>query len=56
MASSAVIANVITSNSIDLTGVLNEVLGLLPKVLPVLIGFLSLRKGLSFLIGCLRKA
>ena len=53
---SQVIANVITTNSIDLTGVLNEVLGLLPQVIPVIIGFLALRKGLAFLINCLRRA
>ena len=53
---SSVIANVITTNSIDLTGVLNEVLSLLPKVLPVIISFLALRKGIIFLIGSLRRA
>lgn len=56
MAASNVIAQIITTNSIDLTSVLNEVLGLLPQVIPVIIGFLALRKGLSFLIGSLRRA
>ena len=50
------IAGVISTNNIDLTGVLNEVLALLPTTIPVLIGFISLRKGLSFLIGTLRRA
>lgn len=53
---SNVIANVISTNNIDLTVVLNEVLGLLPTVIPTIIGFLALRKGLSFLIGSLRRA
>lgn len=53
---SSVIANVISTNNIDLTGVLNEVLALLPVTIPVIISFLALRKGLSFLIGSLRRA
>ena len=40
----------------DLTGILNEVIGLLPIVLPVVIGFIGVRKGISFLIGSLRRA
>lgn len=53
---SSIIANVISSNSIDLTTVLNEVIALLPTTIPVIISFLGIRKGLSFLIGCLRRA
>lgn len=39
-----------------LSGVLNEVVGLLPTVIPVTISFIAVRKGLSFLIGALRSA
>lgn len=37
-------------------GVLSEVLGMLPVVIPVTIGFIAVRKGLSFLLQSLRKA
>lgn len=36
--------------------VLNEVLGLLPVVIPVSIGFIAVRKGLAFLFQSMRKA
>ena len=39
-----------------LSGVMDEVKGLLPVVIPVSIGNLALRKGLSFLLGTLRRA
>ena len=39
-----------------LQGVLNEIVGLLPTVLPVVITFLAIRKGISFVIGMLRSA
>ncbi len=35
---------------------LSEVLGLLPVVIPVIIGFIAIRKGLSFLFRSMRKA
>lgn len=50
------VANVITSNNIDFSGMLEEVVNLLPVVLPVLVGFLAIRKAISFLIGSLRRA
>lgn len=37
-------------------GVLNEVVGLLPVVVPVSIGYIALRKGLGFLFQSLRSA
>lgn len=43
-------------NAIALTGVLDEVIGLLPVVIPVMIGFIALRKGISFLQGILHSA
>ena len=39
-----------------LKGVLDEVVGLLPVVIPVMIGFIGLRKGISFLQGILHSA
>lgn len=56
MAASSTIASVIQSQNIDLSVVLNEVIALLPTVLPTIITFLGIRKGLSFLIGSLRRA
>jgi hypothetical protein len=43
-------------HAISLTGVLGEVTGLLPVVIPVMIGFIALRKGISFLQGILHSA
>lgn len=39
-----------------LGGVLDEVVGLLPIIIPVTIGFIGLRKGIGFLIGMLKAA
>ena len=39
-----------------LQGVLDQVIGLLPVVLPVMIGFIALRKGISFVLGMLHSA
>lgn len=39
-----------------LSGVLDEIVGLLPVIIPVSITFIAVRKGLSFLFGALRKA
>ena len=43
-------------NAIALSGVLNEVVGLLPVVIPVMVGFIALRKGISFLQNILHSA
>lgn len=40
----------------DLQGVLSEVTALLPTVIPVMIGFIAIRKGISFLQGILHSA
>ena len=37
-------------------GVLDEITGLLPVVIPAAIGFIALRKGIGFLFGTLRSA
>lgn len=39
-----------------LGGVLDEIIGLLPVVLPVMIGFIALRKGISFVLNMLHSA
>jgi hypothetical protein len=48
------LSGIVTSEM--LTGVLGEVTGLLPVVIPVMIGFIALRKGISFLQGILHSA
>ena len=50
------VASVIQTNSISFSGILEEVVNLLPVTIPVLVGFLGIRKGISFLIGSLRRA
>lgn len=39
-----------------LSGVLEEVIALLPVCVPVLVGFIALRKGISFIQGILHSA
>jgi hypothetical protein len=39
-----------------LSGVLDEVVGLLPLALPVMITFIGLRKGISFITSVLHSA
>lgn len=41
---------------VSLNGVLNEVVALIPVVIPVAITFLAVRKGISFLLGSLQNA
>ena len=43
-------------SGVDLNTVLSEVTGLLPVVLPVMVGFIAIRKGVSFLQGILHSA
>ena len=43
-------------NTQMMSGVLDEILGLLPVVIPVMIGFIGLRKGISFLQSVLHSA
>lgn len=53
-ATTTVVANAITN--VDLSGILNEVVALLPVLLPTLVGFIGIRKAISFAIGSLRRA
>jgi len=46
----------INLTGVDLTAVLDEVVALVPVVLPVTIGFIAFRKGLSFIKRTLRGA
>jgi len=39
-----------------LSGVLDEIVGLLPTCIPVMIGFIGLRKGIAFIRGILKSA
>lgn len=48
------LAEIVTSQMLQ--GVLNEITGLLPVVIPVTISFIAVRKGISFLIGTLHGA
>ena len=48
------LSSIITADM--LSGVLSEVLGLLPTILPVMIGFIALRKGISFVLNMLHSA
>lgn len=52
------VGNVVANslNNVELSGILTEVVSLLPIVIPTIIGFLAVRKGISFLIGSLRRA
>ena len=48
------LSQIVTADMMD--GVLDQVVGLLPVVIPVMIGFIALRKGISFIQNILRNA
>lgn len=48
------LSTIVTSEMLG--GVLDEIVGLLPVIIPVMIGFIGLRKGISFLQGVLHSA
>lgn len=48
------LSTVVTSNMMN--GVLDQIVGLLPVVMPVLVGFIGLRKGISFVRDILHSA
>ena len=48
------LSSVVTSGM--LSGVLDEIVSLLPIAIPVVIGFIGVRKGISFLTGILQSA
>lgn len=49
-----VLSSIVTSDMIG--GVLDEIINVLPIVLPVAIGFIGIRKGLGFVLGTLHSA
>ena len=53
-AATSVLSEIVTSNM--LKGVLAEITGLLPIVIPVLISFIAIRKGISFVQSILHSA
>ena len=48
------LTEVVTSSMLN--GVLDQIVGLLPVVMPVLVGFIGLRKGIAFVRGILHSA
>ena len=48
------LSTIVTANM--LSGVLDEITGLLPVVIPVMIGFIAIRKGIAFLQHILHSA
>ena len=53
-AATTALSKVVTAEM--LSGVMEEIVGLLPVVLPVMIGFIALRKGIGFVTGMLHSA
>ncbi len=53
-AATTVLSKIVTGTMLQ--GVLAEITSLLPIVIPVIISFIAIRKGISFLIGTLRGA
>ena len=53
-ATTSELASIVTSDM--MAGVLDEIKGLLPVIIPTLVGFIGLRKGISFLQGALHSA
>lgn len=53
-ASTAVLSKVVTAEM--LSGVLSEITSLLPIVIPVMIGFIAIRKGIAFVQHILHAA
>lgn len=49
-----VLSKVVTKEM--MSGVLDEIIGVLPVCLPVMITFIGIRKGISFVTGVLRAA
>ena len=54
LAASSGLSGVVTSDL--MAGVLDEIVALLPICIPVMVGFIALRKGISFVRGILRSA
>lgn len=48
------LSSIVTADMVS--GVLSQIVGLLPVVLPAMITFLGIRKGISFVMGMLHSA
>ena len=48
------LSTIVTSEMVS--AVFDQILGLLPVIMPVMVGFIGLRKGISFLQGVLHSA
>lgn len=53
-AATTVLSGIVTANMLQ--GVLAEITSLLPVCIPVMIGFIAIRKGISFLSSILHSA
>ena len=53
-AAAATLSSIVTADMLG--GVLDEIVAILPVVIPVMIGFIGLRKAISFLQGVLHSA
>lgn len=53
-ASTAMLAGIVTADM--MSGVLGEITGMLPVVIPVMVSFIALRKGIAFLQSVLHSA
>ena len=53
-AATGVLANIVTANMLQ--GVLTEITSLLPVCIPVMIGFIAIRKGIAFVQSILHSA
>lgn len=53
-AATTVLSGIVNSNM--LSGVLSEITDLLPVIIPVMIGFIAVRKGIAFLRSILQSA
>lgn len=49
-----VLAQIVTADMLN--GVLDEIIGILPVAFPVMISFIAIRKGISFVRGILASA
>lgn len=51
---STTLSSIVTADMLN--GVLDEIIGLLPVIFPVMIGFVAIRKGISFVLNMLHSA
>lgn len=54
MSGDKILASIVTEEMLE--GVLGEIIGLLPVCIPVMIGFIAIRKGIGFVQSMLHSA